>query len=89
MLRCLLESLKSEVPDKLKLLHHEFSGTTWDVLAHIMGNPQLTAVGIGNSLGISDRMVRKHIGFLRNVGIICRHGSNKTGYWEVLENIGG
>lgn len=73
-----------KVPDKLKSLHPEFSDTTWDVLAHIMENPQATAVGIGNQMEISDRMVRKHIALLRNANIICRHGSNKSGYWELL-----
>ena len=92
MLRCLLESLRTEVPnkvpnkvpDKLRMLHPEFSDVTWEVLAHIKDNPYVTAVEIGNDMGISDRMVRKHIGLLRNAGIICRHGSNKTGYWELL-----
>ena len=29
-------------------------------------------------------MVRKHIALLRNVNIVRRHGSNKSGYWELL-----
>ena len=76
--------IPNKVPDKLKSLHPEFSDTTWDVLAHIMENPQATAVGIGNQMEISDRMVRKHIALLRDANIICRHGSNKSGYWELL-----
>ena len=43
-----------------------------------MENPQATAVGIGNQMEISDRMVRKHIALLRKANIICRHGSNKS-----------
>ena len=78
------DKVHDKVPDKLKSLHPEFSDTTWGVLANIKGNPYVTAVEIGNNLGISDRMVRKHIGLLRNAGIISRHGSNKTGYWELL-----
>ena len=49
-----------------------------------MENPQATAVGIGNQMEISDRMVRKHIALLRKANIICRHGSNKSGHWELL-----
>ena len=80
----LMTDVPDKVPDKLKSLHPEFSDTTWGVLANIKGNPYVTAVEIGNNLGISDRMVRKHIGLLRNAGIISLHGSNKTGYWELL-----
>ena len=78
------DKVPNKVPDKLKSLHPEFSDTTWDVLAHIIENPQVTAVGIGKRMTISDRMVRKHIALLRNADIICRHGSNKSGYWELL-----
>ena len=80
----LMADVPDKVPDKLKLLHPEFSGTTWDVLAHIMKNPQVTAIEIGNRMEISDRMVRKHIALLRNANIIHRYGSNKSGYWELL-----
>ena len=45
------------------------------------------ATEIGNSTGISDRTARKHIALLRTRGIIRRHGSNKTGYWELTEDI--
>ncbi len=79
-----MAEVPDKVPDKLKLLYPEFSDTTWDVLAHIMENPQITAIGIGKQMGISDRMVRKHIALLRNVNIVRRHGSNKSGYWELL-----
>ena len=80
----LMAEVPDKVPDKLKLLHPEFSGTTWDILAHIMENPHVTAVGIGKQMKISDRMVRKHIALLRNANIIHRHGSNKSGQWELL-----
>ena len=78
------DKVPDKVPDKLKALYPEFSDTTWSVLAYIMENPQVTAVGIGNRMEISDRMVRKHIAMLRNANIIRRHGSNKSGYWELL-----
>lgn len=79
------EPLMTKVPDKLKTLHPEFSDVTWEVLAHIKGNPHITAIGIGRRMGILDRMVRKHIALLRNAGIIHRRGSNKNGCWETLD----
>ena len=42
-----------------------------------------SAETIGSRLGISGRMVRKHISILREAGLIVRVGSNKTGYWKV------
>ena len=79
----LMTEVPDKVPDKLKQLHPEFSDTTWNVLEHIMENPHVTAVAIGNRMEISDRMVRKHIALLRNANIICRYGSNKSGYWKL------
>lgn len=81
----LIPEVPDKVPDKLKLLHPELSDTPWEVLARIMDNPQVTAVEIGSLMGISDRMVRKHIALLRNAHIIYRHGSNKSGYWRLLD----
>ncbi len=81
----LMTIVPDKVPDKLKALHPEFSDVTWEVLAHIKSNPHITAIGIGSRMGISDRMVRKHIALLRNAGIIHRRGSNKNGCWETLD----
>lgn len=58
---------------------------TWDVLVHIINNPHITAIEIGNRMGISDRMVRKHIALLRKADVIGRIGSNKTGYWKLID----
>ena len=69
----------------MKSRHPEFTDTTWDVLACIMNNPQVTAIEIGKRVEISDRMVRKHIALLREGHIIQRRGGNKSGYWEVVD----
>ena len=53
-------------------------------VASLLNNtPGASAEQIGKALGISDRMVRKHIASLRNLGILERMGSNKSGYWKV------
>lgn len=44
-----------------------------------------SAETVGSRLGISGRMVRKHISVLREAGIIERIGGNKTGYWKILK----
>ena len=79
------DKVPNKVPDKLKSRHPEFTDTTWDVLACIMNNPQVTAIEIGKRVEMSDRMVRKHIALLREGHIIQRRGGNKSGYWEVVD----
>ncbi|WP_232369878.1 MULTISPECIES: HTH domain-containing protein [Prevotella] len=43
----------------------------------------MTNVVLARRLGISDRMVRKHITTLKSIGLLSRVGSNKTGYWKL------
>ncbi len=76
--------IPNKVPDKIRRLYPELSDMTWAVLSHINENPYSTSAQIGNIVGISDRMVRKHIALLRKSGLIRRQGSNKTGHWEIL-----
>lgn len=75
--------LPNKIPNKLR---NEFPGitdTAWDVLIKLIVTNTATAEEIGIALGISSRMVRKHIATLRGAGLIVRVGSNKTGYWKV------
>ena len=72
-----------KVPNKLKYDFPNIADATWDVLMVLKTNHASTSEEIGLALGISSRMVRKHIATLREVGLIVRVGSNKTGYWKV------
>ena len=61
-------------------------------VASLLNNtPGASSEQIGEALGISERMVRKHIASLRKLGILERIGSNKSGYWKVnrIEEEGG
>lgn len=71
------------VPNKLRMQHPEISDSCWDVYFQIKANPHATTGDVGKLLGISDRMVRKHIATLRNAMLIERIGGNKTGYWMI------
>ena len=73
----------NRVPNKLRYHFPEFGETVWNIYMMLTENPHATALEIGEALGISDRMVRKHLASLKEVGLIVRHGSNKAGYWEV------
>lgn len=97
MLHCLLDAMNQiegepeEVPNKIpnkvpNKLKHDFpniTDVTWNVLIALKANQASTSEEIGLTLGITGRMVRKHIAILREAGLIVRVGSNKTGYWKV------
>ena len=78
--------IPNKVPNKIKNEHPEFSNRAWEVLNYIINNPQITSLELSKILSISDRMIRKYIAQLRNAGIVRRVGSNKTGYWELVNN---
>ena len=73
----------NKIPNKDSFANRHFSDVTLEVLSYITEHPYATAVEIGKFMGISDRMVRKHIALLRDAGVISREGSNKTGRWRV------
>lgn len=96
MLHEILETLKThqgeekvpnkvpnKIPNKLKVEFPYIADAAWQVYSYVKNHSDVTAVGMANALGISDRMVRKHISALKNAGVIEREGSNKTGRWIV------
>ena len=75
--------IPNKVPNKLRNKYPGLSDAVWEVYALVKRTPAITSNELGLALGISDRMVRKHISTLRDAGLLVRVGSNKTGYWEV------
>ena len=75
----------NKLPNKLRFQYPDLSDAVWDVYQELMEDGHASAVTVGSHLGISDRMVRKHISVLRDAGIIERIGGNKTGYWKLLK----
>ena len=75
----------NKVPDKLRNEFPDITDSTWDVLMLLNTTNAATSEEIASALGISSRMVRKHIATLKGAGIIVRVGSNKTGYWQVIK----
>ena len=75
--------IPNKVPDKLKMQYPDISDACWNVYLRIKANSHAKTDEIGQSLSISDRMVRKHIATLRGAQLIERIGGNKTGYWKV------
>ena len=73
----------NKVPDKLRKQYPNVSNACWEVYLQIKATPHATTSEIGLAVGISDRMVRKHIATLRDCWLIERVGGNKTGYWKI------
>ena len=74
--------IPNKVPDKLLQAFPEIQSMAWSVYLQIAANGHLTTIQMAEALGISDRMVRKHINTLKTKGLITRIGSNKAGHWE-------
>ena len=98
MLKCLLDAMKKfeetdevEVPnkvhdklhDKLRDKFPELSEKAIAVLEVINAHRGFNAAMIGEQVGLSERQVKTYITKLKEVGLIVRVGSNKTGYWKV------
>lgn len=75
----------SKVTRKLRDAHPDIANEAWEALDIIIENPEASAAYVARIMGVSDRMIRKHIRQLREAGIIRRIGPNKGGKWEVVD----
>ena len=55
------------------------------VLLLLASNPSLSAGDIAEQIGLTKRGVEKQLKKFRDLGIITRKGSDKTGYWEIVK----
>jgi Fic family protein len=93
MLQCLLEAMENyietgeekseELHDKLHDKFPELSERAIAVLEVARAHRGFNAAEIGRQIGLSERQVKTHITKQKQVGLIVRVGSNKTGYWNV------
>lgn len=75
--------LQDKLHDKLRDKFPEVSEAAWKILDAIIENPRLKALELTERTQLKERMVRNHLATLKNLGLIERQGSNKTGYWKV------
>ena len=54
------------------------------VLLLLASNPSFSAENIAAQIGLTKRGVEKQLKKFRDLGIITRHGSDKTGHWEIV-----
>ena len=55
------------------------------ILLEIRNNPNVTQSQLVSLTGIGKTMVQKYISELKKERTIERVGSNKTGYWKILD----
>lgn len=55
------------------------------IIALIKKNKYITATEISDKLNKELSTIKKSIKVLKDVGIITRVGTNRTGYWKILE----
>jgi len=53
------------------------------ILDMIFDDPKATAAKMAETLGVSDRTVKRHLSSMTKDGMIKREGSDKTGHWVV------
>ena len=54
------------------------------ILLEIKANGYLTYEDLSSSIGVGVSTIKRNIQSLKEMGLIAREGSNKTGYWRVL-----
>lgn len=69
-----------KIRDDLKLNDRRKS-----ILQEIQKNPYITYKELSDAMGISVAAIGYNIKFLKDKGYIERIGSNKSGYWKILE----
>lgn len=94
MLSEILETLKNHQGEELSRVHDKIhdkvhdkypniTDSAWNVLDYIGEHNSTSAAMVAEALGMSERMVRKHIATLKAAGLLSRMGSNKNGKWIV------
>ncbi|MDR1558632.1 MAG: putative DNA binding domain-containing protein [Clostridiales bacterium] len=59
--------------------------TQWSILNILKTNRAVTYEQIAKAAGISTATVKRNLKKLQALGMIIRHGSDKTGIWEIIE----
>ena len=50
----------------------------------LKADPHLTAKGLSDKIGITQRSIENNIKALKKCGLLIRQGADRGGYWEVV-----
>ena len=56
------------------------------ILECLEKDEHLSAVKLAETIGVARRNIETNIQKLKEYGILIRHGSPKSGYWEIKDN---
>ena len=62
----------------------EMNMTQKKILELLTSKPNMTAVELSIQIGIARRNIEANIKVLKELGLLVRHGSTKSGHWEVI-----
>lgn len=71
--------------DNLDLKNIQLNKTQLAILKEIRNNVNITKSALENKLGLGHTAIQNNINILKNNGIIKRIGSDRKGYWELIE----
>ena len=80
------EKSRKKFGDKTeKIRDYELTDTQKKIVNLLLSDKQLSAAKIAEQLDMGSRSIEKNIKKLKEYGILIRHGSPKSGYWEIVE----
>jgi len=68
-----------------KVVYKDLNATQHKILLEIRNNPNITQPQLGKRLGLGKTAIQNGISVLKKNGHIERIGSNKGGYWKVID----
>ncbi len=63
----------------------ELNDTQQKIIKLLSEDNQLSAVKLADKIGVASRNIESNIKKLKEYGMLIRHGSPKSGYWEIVE----
>lgn len=66
----------------------ELNDTQQKIIKLLLEDNQLSASKLAKKIDVASRNVENNIKKLKEYGILIRHGSPKTGYWEIAAEDG-
>ena len=79
-----IKSIPKSIP---KSILKSISKTQSNILDLIKNNNIITQQELSKQLNLSLPTIKKNIKILKELGILSRKGSNRNGYWNILNNI--
>lgn len=62
----------------------DLNDTQQKIIKLLLEDNQLSAVKLAEKIGVASRNIENNIKKLKKRGILVRHGSPKSGYWEII-----